>query len=133
MAPAALHRLCTHIASSTLDAAACATATEEWQRRVRRAIDDDVLSIRREYVYGREWEGSGRLDRIDLVILGPGFTIAIENKVRAGEHNEQTRAYWAWLDTHRNKRHFNEVEPRAIAGSDHLIAGLFLSPNGIPA
>lgn len=134
VAPAALHHLCSHIPSPAIGPRAGAEAIEEWRRRIAAAVRSGVLSVRREYVFGREWEGSNSLDRIDLVILGHGFTIAIENKVRAGEHNEQTRAYWAWLEAHRNKRHFNdEQETRAVASSDHLIAGLFLSPNGVPA
>lgn len=90
---------------------------EMWAVEIRRAIDADDLSVRREYTIAYEWTEESRLDRIDLVVSSPHFVLAIENKVRAKEHGEQTRRYWDWLS------HL----PRTVRG-----AGIFLSPSGFP-
>ena len=104
VAPSALRALV-----ATLDDA------QGWQQLVATAANHDSLSVRREYAFGREW-ATGSLDRIDIVITGPGFVIAIENKVAAAEHDNQTHAYWEWLSSLQVRR-----------------AGFFLSPSGIAA
>lgn len=86
---------------------------ELWADKLQGAIASGTVSIRREFVYGREWGGTDELDRIDLLISGPGFVIAIETKLWAAEHNEQTLSYWEWLQT--------------VPG---LHAGVFLTPTG---
>jgi len=87
-----------------------------WQRRIHEAIDRDSICVRREYTIAWEWTHETRLDRIDLVVSGPDFVLAIENKVLSREHGEQTSRYWEWLEQLR------------IAH-----AGIFLSPAGLPA
>jgi len=87
---------------------------EDWKRALAIALDTDTLSVRREYVFGREWVGTCDLDRIDLVLTGPGMTIAIENKTRASEHCGQTETYWRWL--------------QSVQG---LRSGIFLTPRGV--
>jgi hypothetical protein len=82
---------------------------------MQRAIDTDSLSVHREYTIAYEWTDESRLDRIDIVISSPRFVLAVENKVWAREHGEQTRSYWDWL---------NRLTIRK--------AGLFLSPSGFP-
>lgn len=72
---------------------------EKWRNLIRHAIDRDCLGVRREYTIGREWSETDSLDRIDLVVVGPGFILAIENKIWAPEHDNQTPAYWNWLET----------------------------------
>jgi hypothetical protein len=88
---------------------------EAWRGAFARAIETDCLSVRREYVVGREWLGDGTLDRIDPVLSGPGFVLAIENKIWSAEHDAQTEAYWQWLSSTRGLR-----------------AGLYLTPTGAP-
>lgn len=62
---------------------------------------------------------TGGYGRIDLVIELPGgTTIAIENKVYAGEQDEQLRRYWQWLRSPR---------PSGAAENSALI---FLTPDG---
>jgi len=90
--------------------------SEEWRRALSAAFSSDTLSVRREYVFGREWLGSRDLERIDLAITGPGFTIAIENKLWSSEHDHQTDTYWGWL--------------QSLPG---LRAGIFLTPRGSAA
>jgi hypothetical protein len=89
---------------------------EHWAKPLEQAIAMGTVSVRREYVYGREWENSDALDRIDLVVTAPGFTIAIENKVWATEHDAQTQTYWSWLSR--------------LPG---LKGGIFLTPTGMTA
>ena len=72
--------------------------------------------MRTEYTIAREWTAEDRLDRIDIVVSGPRCVLAIENKIRAREHDAQTESYWQWL------------EPLRL-----LRGGLFLSPGGLPA
>lgn len=81
------------------------------------AIHSECLSIRREVVLGREGPGTeADLERIDILISGPGFLLAIENKVWSHEHDGQTHTYWSWLEA-----------------SSPVRAGLFLTPTGRPA
>ncbi len=86
---------------------------DEWRAVITKAIESRTLAVRREYVFGREWEDSDELSRLDLFISGPGFAIAIENKVTAQEYEKQTTKYWQWLSS--------------LGG---LRAGIFLTPNG---
>lgn len=87
-----------------------------WERELTKAIRSDALAVRREYTIAREWTAEHRLDRIDLVVSSPTLLLAIENKVWAREHDEQTRSYWQWLEQ-----------------LPVLRAGIFLSPAGLPA
>ena len=50
------------------------------------------------------------------MLSGPGFILAIENKVWSQEHSDQTNTYWAWM--------------QPISGRK---GGLFLSPSGLTA
>lgn len=88
---------------------------DRWVGELRAALAADSVSVRREYTIAYEWAPEQPLDRIDLVISSPRFVLAIENKVRAREHDEQTRRYWDWLSR-----------------LPILHAGLFLSPSGSP-
>jgi hypothetical protein len=87
-----------------------------WREHIDSAVTNDLVSVRREMLIGREFAGSDDLCRVDIVVTGPGFVLAIENKVWAREHWDQTTAYWNWL------------EPMKC-----LRAGLFLSPGGLTA
>jgi hypothetical protein len=79
-----------------------------WSERIRaqpvradsfqEALANDSLSVRTEYTIAREWTDEKRLDRIDIVVSGPRCVLVIENKIRAREHDAQTRSCWAWLD-----------------------------------
>lgn len=89
---------------------------DEWRSRIEAAIAADLVSVRREMLIGRELAGSDDLCRVDIVVSGPGFVLAIENKVWAREHWDQTSLYWSWL------------EPMTC-----LRAGVFLSPSGLTA
>jgi hypothetical protein len=86
-----------------------------WRASLDRALERDLISVKREFTIGREW-GGDELDRIDLVISGPGFLLAIENKTQSMEGRSQTVAYWRWLSS--------------LPG---LRAGLFLTPTGVAA
>jgi hypothetical protein len=105
IAPSALRGLCARLDNSGA-----------WRSAIDRALAAELVSVRREYVFGREWIDSGDLARIDLVVMGPGFVVAIEAKLWSSEHSEQTATYAGWLDTIRG-----------------LTAGVFLSPAGTPA
>lgn len=91
--------------------------SSDWEHEIRAALKMGSIVVRREYTISREWTNEDRLDRIDLVVSSSSrkFVLAIENKVRAREHDEQTRRYWEWL------------EPLNC-----LRAGIFLSPAGFP-
>jgi hypothetical protein len=89
---------------------------EEWRAAFRRGSSLGAMSVRRELTIGRGWAGGSDLDRIDIVISGPGFLMAIENKIAASEARSQTKTYWDWLCRSRGLR-----------------AGIFLSPAGGPA
>jgi hypothetical protein len=69
--------------------------------------------VRREVTIGREWAEEESADRLDLLISGPRFVLAIENKLWAREHTRQTDSYWRWLSR-----------------LPILHGGLFLSPTG---
>lgn len=105
IAPGALRSLARH-----LDPA------ESWTRAFEAGQSTDSIAVVREYTIAREWTDEDRPDRIDIVIIGRGFILAIENKVKAREHGEQTRRYWEWLEP---------LPP--------LRGGLFLSPSGVAA
>jgi hypothetical protein len=85
-----------------------------WREKLALAIRRDSLSVRREFLIARELAGEADLARVDVVVTGPGIVLAIENKVWAHEHSEQTRAYAKWLESVRD-----------------LKGGLFLSPSGL--
>lgn len=109
-----------HEAPSIAPAALAALVSEfedrdQWRVHLENAIQNGVLRARCEYVIAREWTNEDRLDRIDIVVAGPQCILAIENKIRAREHDAQTESYWAWL------------KPLPL-----LRAGLFLSPAGLP-
>lgn len=89
---------------------------EDWQRRIREAARRAAISVQRECPVAEEGTVEAHPGRIDLVVWGPDFVLAIENKVLAREHDDQTIAYWEWLARHRAP-----------------YAGLFLSPAGFPA
>ncbi len=89
---------------------------EAWRQSFQESIANDCLCVRTEYTIAREWTEEQRLDRIDIVVSGPRCVLAIENKIRAREHDAQTESYWEWL------------EPLRL-----LRGGLFLSPGGLPA
>lgn len=88
----------------------------EWAKRIEAAASAGLISVRREMLIGRDLAGSDDLCRVDVALSGPGFVLAIENKVWASEHWDQTTLYWSWL------------EPLKC-----LRAGLFLSPSGLTA
>jgi hypothetical protein len=91
--------------------------TAGWTTELNLALKSDTLSVRREYTIADEWTDEDRLERIDLVVSGPRFILAIENKLWALEHGEQTQRYWDWLD----------------GLPEHILrAGIFLSPSGMP-
>lgn len=64
----------------------------------------------------REFGDGDDLARVDITVSGPGFILAIENKVWSREHSDQTQTYWDWM------------EPMNC-----LRGGLFLSPSGMAA
>lgn len=91
---------------------------------VTRSLDAGTISVRREVVLGVD-AGTDAKRRIDLLISGPSFLLAIENKVYSVEHDDQTAAYWAWLDSQRRQD---------TAGVDRVPIGAFLlSPTGLRA
>jgi hypothetical protein len=104
VAPPTLCALTSHLPDSTT-----------WHDAIIRASRTSAVSARRELVFGREWPTEDARGRIDIVISGPGFLLAIENKIWAAEHDGQTAAYWNWL-----------------ANVSPLRAGLFLTPTGVP-
>jgi len=92
--------------------------SERWEERVEAAIRGDHLSVRREVLVGKETADPTAADRIDLVVSGADFSLAIENKIWSQEHHDQTSTYWHWLQ-------------KLPAG--FLRGGVFLSPEGLPA
>ena len=90
--------------------------SEAWQGCIREGAKRAAISVQRECPIAEEGTVEAHPGRIDLVVWGPDFILAIENKVLAREHDDQTIAYWEWLAGHR---------------AEH--AGLFLSPAGFPA
>lgn len=89
-------------------------AAEKWRETLAQAIRCDSLSVRREFLIARELAGASDLSRVDVVVTGPGMVLAVENKVWAREHSEQTRVYAKWLESVRD-----------------LKGGIFLSPSGL--
>lgn len=87
-----------------------------WRSRLADAVATDSLSVRREVVIAREFGDGDDLARVDITVSGPGFIIAIENKVWSSEHSDQTKTYWQWLEPMRCLR-----------------GGLILSPSGMNA
>ena len=92
--------------------------TQSWIDRIDVAIRTGHLSVRREVLVGKETADPAAADRVDIVVSGAGFSLAIENKIGSEEHDDQTTTYWHWLE-------------RLPAG--FLRAGVFLSPEGLPA
>jgi hypothetical protein len=89
---------------------------DNWRARVADAVATDSLSIRREVKIARDFGDGNDLDRVDITISGPGFMLAIENKVWSREHGDQTQVYWSWMEPMRCLR-----------------GGLLLSPSGMTA
>ena len=89
-----------------------------WLERVAAGAGKGGISVRREVLVGRETAETDATDRLDILVSGSNFALAIENKIWSVEHDDQTRTYWQWL------QHL----PKGI-----LRAGIFLSPNGHPA
>lgn len=104
------------VAPHALRRLAARLADDNWRARVADAVATDSLSIRREVKIAREFGGGNDLDRVDITISGPGFMLAIENKVWSREHGDQTQVYWSWMEPMRCLR-----------------GGLFLSPSGMTA
>lgn len=77
---------------------------------------NELISVRREVHLGKEIAGDDDRCRIDILVCGPGFVLALENKVWSHEHSDQTMTYWSWL-----------------APMTCLRAGLFVSPSGLTA
>lgn len=84
-----------------------------WSASLADAVADDAVSVRREVVLAREFSLGDDLARVDIVVSGPKFVLAIENKVWTKEHSDQTTTYWNWLST---------------LGDGVLKAGILLSP-----
>jgi PD-(D/E)XK nuclease superfamily len=89
---------------------------ESWPAHFAEAVATESISIRREVVIARDFEDAGDLSRVDIVVSGPRFMLAIENKVWSHEHSDQTCTYWDWLQSMRGLR-----------------GGLLLSPSGMAA
>ncbi|MBL0214661.1 MAG: PD-(D/E)XK nuclease family protein [Myxococcales bacterium] len=89
---------------------------EHWRSRVADAAATGSLLVRREVDRPREFGDGDDLARGDITVSGPGFILAIENKVWSREHSDQTQTYWDWM------------EPMNC-----LRGGLFLSPSGMAA
>ena len=105
IAPSALRALASRFSQATA-----------WTTCIDSAVASGAISVRREMQIGRELANSSDLCRVDLVVSGPGFVLAIENKVWSYEHSDQTSTYWKWLEPMRGLR-----------------GGIFLSPNGMTA
>lgn len=107
------------IAPATLVALTSSLDTPDlWRAAIEDGVATGSISVRREIKLGRESGHRSALDRIDLLVSGPGFLLAIENKIWSLEHGYQTQIYSSWLDEMRSVR---------------LRCGLFLSPTGMPA
>ncbi len=103
----ALRKLVTHLPEQP---------EESWRGLLAEAVATESISVRREVVIAKDFEDASDLSRVDIVISGTRFMIAIENKVRSLEHSDQTCAYWDWM--------------QSMTG---LKGGLFLSPSGAEA
>jgi hypothetical protein len=104
VAPLALRRLVSGFESS-----------DQWNACLD-AAGSELISVRREVCLGRELADSDDLCRIDILVCGPGFVLALENKVWSHEHSDQTTMYWGWL-----------------APMTCLKGGLLISPSGLTA
>ncbi len=93
-------------------------ASAAWVDRMEAAIRMGHLAVRREVLVGKETADPTAADRIDIVVSGPDFCLAIENKVWSHEHDDQTRTYWHWLEK---------------LPSGFLRGGIFLTPKGLTA
>jgi len=93
-------------------------ASPSWVDRVEAAIRNKHLSVRREVLVGKETADPSAEDRIDVVVSGADFCLAIENKIWTKEHDDQTTTYWHWLK-------------RLPTG--FLRGGVFLTPEGLTA
>lgn len=100
----ALRRLATHLPE------------EFWRAHLAESVATDSISIRREVVIAQDFKNADDLSRIDIVISGPRFMLAIENKIWSREHSNQTKNYWQWLQSMKDLR-----------------AGILLSPSGMAA
>lgn len=86
-----------------------------WQIAIDEGIRLRAISARRERTRRQETGNAevAERDRVDLIISGPSFVFAIENKTGTSEHDDQTKTYWSWISE------FN-----------CLRAAVFLSPYG---
>jgi hypothetical protein len=66
---------------------------EIWQDRIREATRRGTITVQRECPVAEEGTDEAHPGRVDLVVWGPDFVLAIENKVLAREHGEQTADY----------------------------------------
>ena len=89
--------------------------SETWAGRMEVAVRMGHLTVRREVLVGKETADPTAADRIDIVISGADFCLAIENKVWSQEHDDQTSTYWHWLEQ---------------LPSGFLRSGVFLTPEG---
>lgn len=87
-----------------------------WRGKLDEAIAKQCVSVRREVILQSEGGEAGDRERVDILVTGPTFMLAIENKILSAESEGQTAGYWAWL-----KR-------RPI-----LVGAIFLTPTGFPA
>jgi hypothetical protein len=107
-----------HIASAALNAlVGVFDSPDEWRKRLASARAMESLTVRREVSIGPELVETSALDRVDILISGPDFMLALENKVHSTEHNRQTWTYWNWLERQPNRR-------------ASLRGGIFLTPTG---
>jgi hypothetical protein len=102
VAPSCLRALCVRVQQP-----------EALRGAVDAALAERSVAVRREMTIGRDWDGTDVLDRLDIVVSGPGFVLVIENKVDAREHVDQTKRYAKWL-----------------ARQSGATAGFFLTPDG---
>lgn len=84
-----------------------------WDEAIRASAASRDISVRREFVIGRASHDGDARDRVDVVVWGRDFVIAIESKIWSLEHGEQTEVYWRWMEQLPYRR-----------------GGLFLSPTG---
>jgi hypothetical protein len=104
------------VAPRALRALASRFGDDRWFGRLDDAIRVQSLSVRREVVIARDFCAGDDLARVDICVCGPGFLLALENKVWSREHHDQTRTYWDWMAPMRELR-----------------GGIILSPSGAAA
>lgn len=72
-----------------------------WPALLEEALAAGALTSEREQTFAEAESASTSVidqsGRIDLLIRGPGWLVAIENKVWTSEHDDQTRKYAQWL------------------------------------